>query len=118
VLTLGLSQPIEEDRLAPFRAIHPKNAEGALRILTEGGVAALLLGPCTDLLHDSKPQILRFTHPRTCASAYPAPKAGRKGPGKVEMDAVTPRHTPRWPSGRRLIHIPHPAKGVGQSSRY
>jgi hypothetical protein len=50
VVTLGLSHPIEEDRLAPFRAVHAKNAEDALRILTEGGVAALLLGPCADLL--------------------------------------------------------------------
>ena len=50
VLTLGLSQPIEEDGLAPFQTIDAKNTEDALRILTEGGVAALLLGPRADLL--------------------------------------------------------------------
>ena len=50
VLTLGLSHPMEDDKLAPFRVVHAKNAEEVLQILTEGGVAALLLGPRADLL--------------------------------------------------------------------
>lgn len=69
VLTLGLSQPIEDDKLAPFRAVHAKNAEDALRILTEGGVAALLLGPCADLLQ--VPDLL--AHSAAKPSGNPAP---------------------------------------------
>ena len=41
---------MEDDKLAPFRVVHAKNAEEVLQILTEGGVAALLLGPRADLL--------------------------------------------------------------------
>jgi GAF domain-containing protein len=45
VLTLGLRQPLDDGELAPFCIVHAPNVEDALRVLAEGNVAALLLGP-------------------------------------------------------------------------
>ena len=69
MLTLGLSKPIEDDKLAPFRLVHAKDAGDALRILAEGGVAALLLGP-----HAPLPQVLDLVaHGTTDPSGNPPP---------------------------------------------
>lgn len=53
VLTLGLSQPLDDGGLAPFRIVHAQNVERALRVLAEGDVSALLLGPLVPV-----PQVL------------------------------------------------------------
>jgi hypothetical protein len=71
VLTFGLSKPIEDDKFAPFRAVHAKNDEDAWRILMEGGVAAFVLGARADLL-----QVLDFLERRAAEpSRNPPPTA-------------------------------------------
>ena len=49
VLTVGRGPLIQEDELAPFRAVHAANAEEALRVLAAGHVAVALFDRCTDL---------------------------------------------------------------------
>ena len=53
VLTLGLSQPLEDGELEPFRVVRADNVEDALRVLAESDVAALVFGP-----HVAIPQAL------------------------------------------------------------
>lgn len=66
VLTLGLSQQLEEEELFPFRVVQALDIESALRVLTAGNVAALLIGP-----HAPVGQVLDFL--AHLASAFPQP---------------------------------------------
>jgi GAF domain-containing protein len=45
LLTLGLNQPLEDNKSEPLRIVNVQNIEDAVRVLTEEDVAALLLGP-------------------------------------------------------------------------
>ncbi len=68
MLTLGLSQPLEDGELEPFRVVHAENAEQALRVLAENDVAALLFGP-----HVAIPQALEILVRRAAGLPLAAP---------------------------------------------
>ena len=68
MLTLGLSQPLEDGALGPFRVVRAENVEEALRVLAESNVAALLFGP-----HVAIPQALEILARRASELPVAAP---------------------------------------------